>query len=336
MNAKQFLGEHKSSFNIFSPGRFDGNNRPYAVEGVRRMIGSKETQQRIQINEGYGYFGHGKRQHSNKLLPDESEIVTVQGKMVVLNDQPSNITTQLAINDDGEVTHRQLILNNTPGATVQGLIASGVGGWSWAVTGTPTQPQRFGGFDYVKRPSYLNTGTRQLLLESCGVENEIDLILHNLQQEGLTKETSQLMLESWQNLNVVTDEQMALQTDVLMMEALIAKTTDDKAIMAKELNTLMSAQKSDQEIRRQMLLESVDTLPIILTTNQLNAFTSMKTSEDAQIVKIMFEGIKDAFLTLPGQHQVPLFVHQSPVRHEPTDKPTEFSSQRQNPFNKTR
>lgn len=290
-----------STFNIFEHGRTTHNNRPYLLAAVKRIIESDKVQESLKLEELFGYYGHGKRQMAEKLTPSELEVVTVKGKSVVIEQVPSNVCVALSIDDKGNVTHSQRILDTQTGLIVDAMESSGVGGWSWAASGSANNFAGFGGFDYVKRPSYISNEKRtKLMLESIGVETVNDCIIHNLQTAGLSDKESQLILESWEETPEANPNETSLELQCLMLESVI----EDKERVHKSIVDDLTAQVDDvqgwKKKREELMLESLNSLPIIPTDEQKAAFTNLSSEADLKIVASMFESVQEQLMTLPS------------------------------------
>lgn len=290
-----------STFNIFEHGRTTHNNRPYLLAAVKRIIESPKVQEALKLGELYGYYGHGKRELAEKLTPSEIEVVMVKGKAVAIEQVPSNVTTELAVDDEGNVTHTQRILDTKTGLIVDAMESSGAGGWSWAASGTANNFAGFGGFDYVKRPSYISNEKRtKLMLESIGVESVEECIIHNLKGVGLSQEESQLILESWEEKPEDNASEQSLKLQCLMFESVIQDQEQSHKEVVGELKAQIDDVNQWRESRKTLMLESLNTLPIIPTDEQKEAFLNLSSEEDLKIVSSMFESVQEQLMTLPS------------------------------------
>lgn len=290
----------ESSFNIFEHGRTTHNNRPYLLAAVKRIIESDKVQEALKLEELYGYYGHGKRQMAAKLTPSEVEVVTVKGKQVVIDQVPSNVCVGLSVDDKGNVTHKQRILDTNTGLIVDAMESSGVGGWSWAASGDANNFKGFGGFDYVKKPSYISNEKRtKLMLESVGVDTVDECIIHNLKEAGLSQEESQLIFESWEEKPEDNLHESTLKFQCLMLESVIENNEQHHAEVVKDLTNQIEEAKTWKTKREQLMLESLETLPIIPNDEQKAAFINMANEDDIKTVAKMFESVQDNLLTLP-------------------------------------
>lgn len=291
----------KSTFNIFEHGRTTHNNRPYLLAAVKRIIESEKVQEALKLEELYGYYGHGKRQMADKLTPSELEVVTVQGKQVVIEQVPSNVCVALSVDDEGNVTHSERILDTQTGLIVDAMESSGVGGWSWAASGSANNFAGFGGFDYVKRPSYISNDKRtKLMLESIGVESVDECIIHNLKNAGLSQEESQLILESWEETPAQNEHDSSLKLQCLMLESVIEDKEKSHKLAVEELQGEIEQVNHWKAKREELMLESLNTLPIIPTDEQKAAYINLANESDLKIVANMFESVQEQLVTLPS------------------------------------
>lgn len=331
------MREVTSTFNIFEHGRTTHNNRPYLLSAVKRVIESPKTQEALKLGELYGYYGHGKRQYADKLNPSEIEVVTIKGKQVVIEQVPSNVTISLAVDDKGNVTHTERILDTPTGLIVDAMESSGVGGWSWAASGQANNFKGFGGFDYVKRPSYIDNDKRtKLMLESLGVDSPDEAIRMNLESAGLSSEESNLILESWEGKPLASDEHNSLKFQCLMLESIIEdKDTHHNEVVA-ELKQQINDANGWKEQRSKLMLESLDALPIIPSDEQRTAFINLSGKDDLEIVAKMFESVQANLMTLPTHSDSPLVVSKKGVKQSDNElsgqRFIDLSGHQPNPF----
>jgi len=101
------------------------NDRNYLLRSVRGTFASPETQERIQLGEIFGYYGHGRRAvyyaQTGRLNLPEFAVVMIDGKPVSLENVPSNRTLEASVDDNGIVTHVQEILDTDPGNIIVGI-----------------------------------------------------------------------------------------------------------------------------------------------------------------------------------------------------------------------
>lgn len=101
------------------------NDRNYLLRSVRETFASPEMQERIQLGEMFGYYGHGRRAayyaRTGRLNLPEFAVVMIDGKPVTLENVPSNRTLEVSVDDNGIVTHVQEILDTDPGNIIVGI-----------------------------------------------------------------------------------------------------------------------------------------------------------------------------------------------------------------------
>ncbi|TMO87664.1 hypothetical protein [Pseudoalteromonas ruthenica] len=287
-----------STFNIFEHGRTTHNNRPYLLKAVKRIIDHPRTQEALKNGELFGYFGHGKRALSNKLNPEEVEVATINGKPVVLEQVPACYCVALSVDDEGNVTHSEQLIDTEPGRVVDAMEASGAGGWSWATQGSPNNITGFGGFDYVKVPSYLSKEKQALMMESVGAESIDSLMLDNLHKAGIDEQSSQLLLESWNGKPAESPEVVESHFTALMLESMLEERTQLHTQEVGELKAENERLEGALEERSKLMMEAIESLPVLMSDQQRKA-AKLESVEDLAEVKLMFESLTDAARTLP-------------------------------------
>lgn len=160
-------------FSLFNHGRKIGaNKRRYIVKAVQDMLNNDETQESLRLGEAYGFYGHGARERAKKLSLRETEVITIDGKPVVVENVPSNRTVSVTCNDDGIVEHTEEFLDTPTGKIALSMWESKAGGWSWATGGRDSAnaaiATSFHGFDYVLKPNYLSLEHPAMMMESSG------------------------------------------------------------------------------------------------------------------------------------------------------------------------
>lgn len=302
------------AFNIHKEGRAGGNGRRYVIHSVRAMLESSATKEGLRLGELYGYFGHGRRQLAKKMRPNEVEAVMLEGKLVVIENVPSNRTTAISLDDDGTIHHTQEVLDTPTGLIVQSMLDSYAGGWSWACEGpsnaTGDHPRAFYGFDYVNQPNYIPVDRQAAMFESVGVSNQDELIRHNLTLVGMDGKEANALLESWQQVSSARQLEEDAAYDVMMLEGMLMESRGRLA----ELNRDLEAAKHDlgegRRKRETMMLEALESLPIMLTREQRAALVAMETQEDMLVFRQLLDSVANTDLaTLPlGQRNAPVSV----------------------------
>lgn len=110
--------------------------RANAVTRVRHAISTPLVKERLTLGELFGYLNE---------RPYED----------VSTNPPATRTLSISIDDDGDVTHVEEILNTPTGEKVADLQSVGAGGWIWAGIRRAGQPDfsTFKGFDYQSDPT---------------------------------------------------------------------------------------------------------------------------------------------------------------------------------------
>lgn len=193
------------NFSIFDTGRtYTGNFRKYALDNVKKVIESPETQEKIKLREALGWYGHGRRLLAKSM--DLQEVMAVKmadGSSIVVSNVPSNVTTKLSIDDNGIVNHTQDILQTETGQIVNGLHESRCGGFSWSMGGIDggrmgiTKVKSYHGMDYVLHPGM--SSNRGYILESVdGEALSRDAILESIvKTSGIDDKKAEELLNGW-------------------------------------------------------------------------------------------------------------------------------------------
>lgn len=269
--------EIKDRFSLFNHGRKLGaNNRKYIVKAVQSVLSSEQTQELLRTGEAFGYYGHQNRQRANKLSVGETEVIMIDGKPVVVENVPSNVTKEIFCDDNGIVTHTERFLDTSTGRIAQSMWNSKAGGWSWATGGRDSSTQAvatsFHGVDYVLQPNYLSVDHPAMMLESLGD----DALFESLKNVGgFDEESANNIIQSMSGA-ISADQVMALEQDKMLLEGMNAELQD---------------QLSSQNQFRSMLLESLERLPFYMTDEQRQAIKSLDKAEDLDVLNAMFESI---------------------------------------------
>lgn len=318
-------------FDLKNEGRMGGNGRRYVLHAVKAMIQSKATQEGLRLGELYGYFGHGRREMADKLTLPEVEVVMVNGKPVVIENVPSNRTVAIDVDDSGIVSHSEEVLDTAPGQIVQAMIENGAGGWSWAtggsesqVRGGPAYARTYHGCDYVKQPNFVPLDRQRAMFESVGSQAS-DQIVMTLGQRGFDTEALQPMFESWGRLSEKAREVCNYQLDVMMMEGMLNEARGEAADLKRDLEASRAEQVKAVEERQQMILEALDSMPLMLTKKQRKALVDMNTPEDAQVFRALLESFSSTDLgTLPIGGRQPATVSRTPAGKGPSKNAISF------------
>jgi len=284
-------------FNLFEEGRkYTGHHRKYILENARKACYAPETREAMRLRELLGYLGHGRREIARKLAVSEVEIIKgPTGAPLLVENVPSNVTTALEIDDNGNVTHTQEIMNTEPGKVVKALNESRVGGFSWACGGSDggamgaTKITEIQGFDYVMNPGFaLNRG---YILESAGDGGKVhDLILESIcKSAGIKEGKAEGYLQYW----AATEHVRAIEMQGHLEEAAILESAlrDDLAAARRELEALKNG-KASQSLREQMIFEAAKKSPVVVPDKVVKAIISMAGEDDFNTLVGFFESAK--------------------------------------------
>lgn len=282
-------------FDLNNEGRMGGNGRRYVLHAVKQMIESPETQEGLRLGELVGYWGHSRRELAKKLKLAEVEVVTIDGKPVVMENVPSNRTVAIELDSNtGIIEHTEEVFDTPPGLLVQSMLASNYGGWSWA-TGGPNsaalgaRPRKFYGFDFVKQPNFVSKDKMQAMLESVDA-SESD-IRARLEGHGFDPEGYQPLMESWGRLSEEAATVNDFEIDVMMLEGMLIEQKGANADLERDLEAARAELESAKQNRQQMILEALDAMPIMLTKEQRRAMVNMETPEDSMVFRALLESL---------------------------------------------
>jgi hypothetical protein len=144
----------KITYNVHERGRqFVGKDRNFNLGALAALVNSNAVQERVRNRDLTGFYGHWIRARFG-LNPPES--LVFDGKVV--NIEPALVTTYLAADDEGNITHEAEFLDTDAGSIAERLFHSKQGGFSSAIEAAPnirpSFPTIFAGFDYVFEPNY--------------------------------------------------------------------------------------------------------------------------------------------------------------------------------------
>ena len=299
MKTPKILRTVTDRFDLFNDGRkLSANKRRYIVQAVQKMIANAQTQELLRVGEAYGFYGHQPRQRAGKLSIGETEVLKINGQMVVVENVPSNRTKVIECSDEGIITHTEEVFDTFTGRIIDSLIRSGVGGWSWATggrdnrrTGGDSITTSYHGMDYVWQPNYLSLDHPAMMMESTEREG---MLLESLYGNGFDEESAQEILNSLNNQNVSPEHVAELEHEVMYLES---------------INYELEQKVKSQESATAMLLEAAKSLPFYLTDEQTAALSSLSTDHDRQVVSAMFESVADPKLaSLPAGKTENVFV----------------------------
>lgn len=139
----------------------DHVKRKYDVAEAQMLFNSPKIREKLRQRELTGFMSHTIRQLSG----DSADFLYIDKnqknkKIEVMLNEPSNVTIALDLEDNGDLTHTQEILDTESGAMVTKLINEKIGGWSWWIHGIDggqdfvSSITNFYGFDYVSAPAF--------------------------------------------------------------------------------------------------------------------------------------------------------------------------------------
>lgn len=289
------------SFSLFNEGRkYTGHHRKYILENAKQICYSPATREKIALNEALGYFGHGRREFAGKVRINEVEKIMENGKPMIVENVPSNVTIAFDVLDDGTVNHKQRILESAPGQIVAGLNKSKVGGFSWACAGSDggrkgaTVLTSFEGFDYVMNPGF--SGNRGYVLESASAETR-DMILESICQTGIEDKEAEMILESW----LASAQWRAFELENKLADAEIysadmCDTLDRLKTEVSQAQDTISVYESAEQARKRLVSESCGKYHIVIPVDVADAMISMSSEADFHKVVGFFESAYTAEL----------------------------------------
>lgn len=313
--SKTILQRITCTFNIFDTGRkYTGKQRGYILNNVKSVLNSPEVQERLRLRELVGYVSHGLREMAGKLTLGETLPVQLpNGQMTVVNAIPANVTVELSIDDDGNLTHTQEVLDNDEGRKLLGLHNSRIGGFSWACGGGKlggnTLINGFFGFDYVHNPLF--AANRGYVLDSESGEEEFDrqAILDNLSSAGVPDENREMVLDAF-NASIAFES--AQYKGMLLDAQQVIADQDEKTQELQQLLDSASeeteALKSEKTSREQFFKQLQERSHIVITDQVLDALVSADSEEGMELIMQM---VMDA-ANISTQH-LPLSQKKKPL-----------------------
>lgn len=289
------------SFSLFNEGRkYTGHHRKYILENAKQICYSPATREKIALNEALGYFGHGRREIAGKVRISEVEKIMENGKALIVENVPSNVTVAFDVLDDGTVKHKQRILESAPGQIVAGLNKSKVGGFSWACAGSDggrkgaTVLTSFEGFDYVMNPGF--SSNRGYVLENATAEAR-DMILESICQIGVEDKEAEMILENW----IASAQWKALDlenklADAELYSADMCETLDRLKTEVSQAQETISIFENAEESRKKLVTESCGKYHIVIPVEVADAMVSMSNEADFRKVVGFFESAYTAEL----------------------------------------
>lgn len=331
--SKKILQSITCTFNIFDTGRkYTGKQRGYILDNVKSVLTAPEVEERLRLRELVGYVSHGLREMAGKLTLGETLPVHLpNGQMTVVNAIPACVTVGLSIDDDGNLTHTQEVLDNDEGRKLLGLHNSRIGGFSWACgggkVGGNTLINGFYGFDYVHNPLF--AGNRGYVLDSASAEDEFDrqAVLDNLTSAGVPEGEREMVLDSF---NASMAFESAHFKGMLLDAQQVIAYQDEKA---QELQQLLDSAteetetlKSEKTNREQFFKQLQERSHVAITDQVLDALINADSEESMETIMQMImdtANISTQHLPIAGHKKT--FVKQSTETDERGDKNDPFS-----------
>ena len=278
------------TFNIFDTGRkHSGKERGYMLDNVRSVIEAPTTQERLSMREMLGYVGHGFRELAKKMNVGEVDTAKLaNGQSLLIKAIPACVCTDLKIDNEGNLTHTQEVIDNEEGRTLLGLHNSRVGGFSWASTGgrqgVNTLIDKLYGFDYVVNPLF--SGNRGFVLDSADDFNE-QAILDSMQDVGVETMTAKNRLQEW--YASVDMEARHYRDQVMQYMGLLASQNteydnlrDKHHAIENQLSAIKSQQEADTEARRQAFRSWAAKSPVPIPATVVEALANGKSVEELE------------------------------------------------------
>ncbi|MFA0012135.1 hypothetical protein AB4391_02115 [Vibrio lentus] len=331
--SKTILQRITCTFNIFDTGRkYTGKQRGYILNNVKSVLNSPEVQERLRLRELVGYVSHGLREMAGKLTLGETLPVQLpNGQMTVVNAIPANVTVELSIDDDGNLTHTQEVLDNDEGRKLLGLHNSRIGGFSWACGGGKlggnTLINGFFGFDYVHNPLF--AANRGYVLDSESGEEEFDrqAILDNLSSAGVPDENREMVLDAF-NASIAFES--AQYKGMLLDAQQVIADQDEKTQGLQQLLDSASeeteALKSEKTSREQFFKQLQERSHIAITDQVLDALVSADSEEGMELImQMVMDAANISTQHLPLSQKKKTFVKQFPELDSESDSDDPFS-----------
>lgn len=331
------LQEIKLRFNIFDTGReYTGKQRGYILDNVKQVINSPIVQERLRLREAVGYVGHGLREMAGQLtLGEKCSVKMPNGQMMVVDAIPSNVMTDISIDEDGWIEHTQEVLDNAEGKKLLGLHNSKIGGFSWASAGgkinANTIISDLMGFDYVHNPLF--SSNRGYVLDSAeGEMSDIfdrEMVLDNLTAAGIENaDEANMVLDSFVASAVFEASQYREQ--LFASQQIIADQHEkhiEQSLLLDSATAEVEQHKEAAKTREQLLGQLQQSCQININDQVLDALVNMSTAEHVETVKnLILDAAKINVSHLPIGTQKPAYVRsQSEVKEEPQFGDLEYS-----------
>lgn len=286
------------TFNIFDSGReYSGIKRGYVLDNIKKAINSPFTQERIKLREAVGYVGHGLREMAGKLNLGEVDSINLgNGQRAMVKALPACVTTGLEVDENGNITHTQEILDNDEGRALLGLHRSKVGGFSWAAggarAGLNTLIDKIYGFDYVVNPNF--AANRGYVLDSADSEEITEqAVLDSMIAAGVDQSQAGDRLSSWYASAVM--ESASHQHRAADLEAQVTDLMLKNRELEKQLSDaqqIITDSANDTAGRREQLLrEFAREYPVHINADKLAALATATTSDDLDGLRQVLDSV---------------------------------------------
>ncbi|QUM78736.1 hypothetical protein HWV00_20915 (plasmid) [Moritella sp. 24] len=279
----------KETFNIFNDGRkYNPAPQKFLLSALSNVLSSGETIERVNLQEAIGYFGHGFRELTGKIRPGEVEMIEKGGKLAAVNIVPAIRTKSVVVDSAGNVTHEQEFLDTVPGRAALSCYNSGVGGFSWAMSGSNghnteqgSVTRSFSGFDYVKQANFIPLHRQTQLLSSVNETGLDSMLLSSMTDNGVDKDLASDLLNQF--------------------------SSGPADVGADEINQLLLSQLVEQKQQREQLLSGViDNSVFFINDSQRNALLNCNGSDDVEILNSLFSAMQNT-----ETHHLPISPNQS-------------------------
>ena len=256
----------RATFNILDTGRtYTGKQRDYIIDNVKEVINSPAVRERLRLRQLQGYFGHTMRELAGKLNLTAKNVLNLpNGQQIVADAIPGCVTTDLSIDDTGNVTHVQEVLDNDEGNKIWSLHKNRIGGFSWAASGGTsggnTLISSLFGFDYVPDP--LNANNRGWVMDSNEEVADRNTLLKALKDEGIEKPGT--VLDSWYASMTFANNKYQAQIgeiEIMLLDAnqeneALQQVNDSLSSRVETLETLVTERQQAYEAELQQINDS--------------------------------------------------------------------------------
>lgn len=313
-------------FNIFQEGRkYTGHHRKYMLDSAIASCYDPKTREKIALRESVGFFGHGRREMAGKVRIREVEAIKLpSGATVITENVPACVTIGFDIDKDGNVVHRQEILDTAAGKVVSALNKSRVGGFSWACGGADggaaglTRLTSFEGFDYVIDPGF--SANRGYVMENSGDAPTTDMILESISSAaGIERTDAEAAFQSWLASGMYEAAALrdSLEQAAVDADALRESLEDSERQLTTAKSIITSSEQASQR-RLQLIAECAGKSKIHVPEKVLSALVDMSTEAHIEIVNSFFEAAGRVDLeTLPLGHHKKTTIRAGAPQHTP-------------------